>query len=120
MPDDDEKFTAEEIADYEGLSPEELTKVQRYMKWHGQKALKKAQMENPPEERKLPSAVSSTSSDGITLKMLKEMVADPETRSILRNLSDKADELLKTKPNKKGQSGEDVPPGPNVRKLFRI
>ena len=81
-------FTAEELKEFAEVSNEEKTKLERFMRWRGQKEKSAAPASPPPNQ-------SFLEAPELTLKQLRALTADPESRSILKSLLASADESLK-------------------------
>jgi hypothetical protein len=80
MADDDDKFSDDEVKDFEALTDDERTKLGRYIKWAGQK-------ENPGEKSKPPASPAlPDGSAEIDLATLRRLMADPTALSILDHL----------------------------------
>lgn len=102
-PNDDD-FTPEEIKNFEGVGEDELKSIERFTRWAGQKANRGNPPGSPPP--------SHNSGEPLTVARIKEMVADPETRSILRHLMDAAETLQP--PQKSQQRTGSAPKRGNV------
>ena len=85
----DDEFTADEIREFGEVSDDEKKKLERFLKWRGQKERSAAPAPQPPNP-------SSLEAPELTLKQLRALTADPESRSILKTLLASADESLKT------------------------
>ena len=84
MSGNDDDFTAEELANFQGVGDDEAKAIERYLKWAGQKE-NRAASESRNRRDSQPSPGGSPAS-GLTLDGLAAMVDSPKVRSILKHL----------------------------------
>lgn len=101
----DDEFTPDEIKDFEALTDDEKSKLERFFKWHGQKA-------NPasPKPASAQSPVNSDQNRPWTLADLKSLLSEPETRSILEFLLGQSNASQKGAQESGGGKKNEPPP----------